>query len=225
MPASRASARRSKPAKVPAARRRKSGRPYRHEDIGGAIHEAALGLLERHGYEGLRYEDVARIARVNKTSVYRRYPWKAELVVAALEALDEPESFAVTTGDLRKDLVAQLERTAKRLRTPRGQAIARALAGLDDRPTTTKISALLRERFLGGATRYLESAIARGDLERTTDVALVSEMLHAPLYYRAVLRRLPTSAPWIESTVDIVLRLVRAPRPSARGKSKARRTR
>lgn len=217
MSASRARVRRSK---RPLVRERHAGRPYRYEDIVGAIHEATLGLLERHGYEGLRYEDVARIARVNKTSVYRRYPWKAELVVGALAALEAPEPFPATTGDLRRDLVTQLERTAKRLRTPRGRAIARALAGLDDRPTTAKITPELRERFLGGPTRYLESAIARGDLERATDAAQVAELVHAPLYYRVVLQRRPASSPWIESVVDAVLRLLRPPRKAARTKTK-----
>lgn len=222
MPASRARVRRSKHPLI--LREKHAGRPYRYEDVVGAIREATLGLLERHGYEGLRYEDVSRIARLNKTSVYRRYPWKVELVVAALAALDAPESFPATSGDLRRDLVAQLERTAKRLRTPRGRAIAHALAGLEDRATTAKITPALRERFLGGPTRYLESAIARGDLERTTDVALVSELVHAPLYYRVVLQRRPAPSPWIESIVDAVLRLLRPPRKAARPARKARAT-
>ncbi len=219
MPAAPKSARRRP--KQPITRRKHVGRPYRYEDVVGAIHEAALGLLERHGYEGLRYEDVARIARLNKTSVYRRYPWKVELVVAALASQHvKPDAFPPTTGDLRTDLVAQLERTAKRLRTPRGAAVARALAGLDDRPTTAKITPALRERFLGGPTRYIESAIARGDLARTTDVALAAELVHAPLYHRVVLHRRAATSAWIESVVDAVLRLLRPPRASARPETK-----
>ena len=45
---------------------------------------AVLQELSRVGYRGLRIEDVALRAGVNKTTVYRRWPTKIELVRAAL---------------------------------------------------------------------------------------------------------------------------------------------
>ena len=46
-----------------------------------------LEVLGEHGYAGLRIEDVAAQAGVNKTTIYRRWPTRADLVIAALTAL------------------------------------------------------------------------------------------------------------------------------------------
>ena len=42
-----------------------------------------LRLLQQHRYEGLTVEAVAATARASKATVYRRWPSKAELVLAA----------------------------------------------------------------------------------------------------------------------------------------------
>lgn len=80
-----------------------SGRP-RNPDIDAAILRAARDLLVDRGYEGMTVEAVARAAGSGKAAVYRRWPSKGALVVAAVRALhrdpDVPD-----TGSLRDDLL------------------------------------------------------------------------------------------------------------------------
>jgi len=45
--------------------------------------EVTLQLLQEHGYERLTLDAVAGTARASKATVYRRWPTKAELVLAA----------------------------------------------------------------------------------------------------------------------------------------------
>ncbi|MDT5256990.1 MAG: hypothetical protein QOD10_2070, partial [Mycobacterium sp.] len=45
--------------------------------------EVTLRLLQEHGYDGLTVDAVAMTARASKATVYRRWPSKAELVLAA----------------------------------------------------------------------------------------------------------------------------------------------
>ena len=57
-----------------------------------------LEVLGDRGYAGLRVEDVAAKAGVNKTTIYRRWPTRADLVIAALTALAAPPQAAETGG-------------------------------------------------------------------------------------------------------------------------------
>src|SRR5882757_10372604 len=60
--------------------------------------------LSRVGYSSLRVEDVAARSGVNKTTIYRRWPTKPELVGAAVMSIKVPIEFA-HTEDLQRDLV------------------------------------------------------------------------------------------------------------------------
>lgn len=83
------------------------GRP-RDTAIDDVVLAATLRLLARHGYAGLRINDVAEASRVAKTTIYRRWPTLVHLVVAAMEqALGERS--APTTGDVLSDLDRLLE--------------------------------------------------------------------------------------------------------------------
>ncbi len=50
------------------------------------ILDAATDLFAASGYNGVSTRDIARAAEVNETSIYRHYPGKRELFLAALDA-------------------------------------------------------------------------------------------------------------------------------------------
>src|ERR1700677_414243 len=87
-------------------RRGKPGRP-RSEQAEQAIIEATLDLFAEQGFEGVCVEAVAARAGVGKATIYRRWPNKEELLLAALGALKSPypEPAGVSARD---DLVAML---------------------------------------------------------------------------------------------------------------------
>src|SRR5436309_4410355 len=70
--------------------------------------EAARRQLRDVGYARLTMDAVAREAGVARTTLYRRYRDKAELVSAAIDRLRRP-SRRPDTGSARADLVAHLE--------------------------------------------------------------------------------------------------------------------
>jgi AcrR family transcriptional regulator len=59
------------------------GRP-RDEEKDSAIREAAWRVLAEKGYEGLTFEAVAELAQCSRSTLYRRFAGKAELVEAVL---------------------------------------------------------------------------------------------------------------------------------------------
>src|ERR1700709_1088232 len=54
-------------------------------DAGGAILDAALVEFERHGFRRVALDDVARRAGVSRTTIYRRFANRDELVAAVIE--------------------------------------------------------------------------------------------------------------------------------------------
>src|SRR5947199_9465953 len=72
------------------------------------ILETAHRLLRELGYDRLTMDAVAREAGVARTTVYRRYRDKADLVSAAIETLRAPGKRSAS-GDARRDLIAHLD--------------------------------------------------------------------------------------------------------------------
>ena len=85
---------------------RRPGRP-RSEQAEQAIIEATLDLFAEQGFEGVCVEAVAARAGVGKATIYRRWPNKEELLLAALGSMKSP--FPEPGGaSVRDDLVAML---------------------------------------------------------------------------------------------------------------------
>jgi AcrR family transcriptional regulator len=84
--------------------RRGPGRP-RDERVDRAILDETLALLADVGPTALSVEEVASRAGVGKTTIYRRFPTKDDLVAAALASLNESLSHDVADGDVRDVLV------------------------------------------------------------------------------------------------------------------------
>src|SRR5918996_1680041 len=84
----------------------------RSEQVVRRVLDAALVELARSGYAGFRMDGVASRARVNKTTIYRRWPTRAALVTALVDRMRTPlrEKPLPDTGQLEPDLVAAFTR-------------------------------------------------------------------------------------------------------------------
>jgi AcrR family transcriptional regulator len=165
----------------PAPRRR--GRP-RSEAAHRAILAAVVELLPEHGLGGLTIEAVAARAGVGKTTIYRRWDTKNDLIVAALRQL-RPEGAPPDTGSLVGDLEAMVALQRQRLEAsalPR--VMPRVLAEASEDPdlhaaivanAVAPIRAILDE--------FVDRAVARGELREDVDRASLVDILHAlPVY-------------------------------------------
>ena len=77
----------------------------RSERVVRDVLRATIDELARSGYAALRVDDVAARAGVNKTTVYRRWPTKTDLVAAAIRASAGQHEPVPDTGSARRDLV------------------------------------------------------------------------------------------------------------------------
>lgn len=166
--------------------------------------QTTLEVLGRNGYSGLRVEEVAARAGVNKTTVYRRWPTRNDLVVAALTQLVAPPH-AADTGRLEDDLVAMFM-TATTLRaTPAGRGVIRALISERGDPEVDRVCGAVRESHRMPARVLLEQARRRGELPRRADLELLLDVLTGAVYSRLRECPEPLDAAWVRRVVRLVL--------------------
>ncbi len=169
--------------------------------------EATLDVLARDGLAALSFEAVAERAGVSRTTIYRRWSSKNDLVRAALLRLAEMQPVARDTGTLRGDLVEfiQLRLVGNPRERERAMGLLRAnMAELPD-PELLAVGRLVQERARRPIVSSVERAIARGDLPPGTDPAFVIEPIFATLHFRLfVFAREPDLA-YAEQLVDLVL--------------------
>ncbi|WP_373083158.1 TetR/AcrR family transcriptional regulator [Zhongshania sp.] len=168
------------------------------------------------GFSALRVEDVAERAGVNKTTIYRRWPTKNELVVEAIRNSYVTEHEFPDTGVLRDDLVQYLRIMIKRTKNPVARGAMLTLNNCTD-PALKPIAEELLGRARGYRTSIVQRGIERGELPAHTDAELVSDMFSAPILRRLMSLGETVKPAYIDSVVDIVLAGAKAvPPPKAK---------
>ncbi len=134
---------------------------------------ASAKELARVGYAALRMDDVAAAAGVNKTTVYRRWPTKPELVRATLETLNNGLLATPDLGSIRADLLSLLAAFVARMESPEKRCIARMIFADLEHPEVQELVRAMREEhrvpWRTVITRSIEARrAARGD-QRAAD--------------------------------------------------------
>jgi AcrR family transcriptional regulator len=138
--------------------RRASTGPRRNPDAEAASLAAARGLLAEKGYAGFSVDEVARRAGAGKPTIYRRWPNKAELIVAVYNADKAAHMIPPATGDLAADIEAYtLQLWGFWRETPLGETFRALIA---EAQTGAAAMAALREKFLDARVRELRSLFA-----------------------------------------------------------------
>jgi AcrR family transcriptional regulator len=153
--------------------------------------DAALDLFIADGYEGMTMEGVAARAGVAKTTVYRRWPSKADLVVDAILAL-VADIATPDTGSVRDDLVALLTQLQRLMTETRaGDVFPRMAAevAVGSAMGLTYLERVIRPRT-DTVRAVLTGGIERGELSAGSDVDLVVDMVVGPVILAKLTRRL-----------------------------------
>ncbi|MFC3996117.1 TetR/AcrR family transcriptional regulator [Nocardiopsis sediminis] len=190
--------------------RRPGGRSARVRE---QILAATAELVARDGIAGFRYEEVAEFAGVHKTSVYRNWPDREELVVEALLRYAEDLASIADTGDIHRDLVDFLLALARGLETPFGRALEQAVQPARQRSTVQAVTRILDQR-VAALRRRVDTAVERGELP-PVDGSFLGEMISGPAHLivnRGMRSFTRTDA---ERIVAVVLAGIRATAPHA----------
>jgi len=190
---------------TPSAPPRSGGRP-RSAAADQAILGTAIRLLAEQGYDAMSIEGVAAAAGVGKTTIYRRYPNKRDLVVAALGSVAAILPEQLDSGSARDDILALISDTL---------VIGFSMAGtfLVKERDEPMLLALFRERVLWPrlelGTQILRRGIERGELRPDIEPEVVLPILVGSTFARHI-AGLPEDEAWLGTMVDTVWRGIAA---------------
>lgn len=167
---------------------------------------ATLELLAARGYDALNIEAVAAKAAVNKTTIYRSWSSKDELLAAALRQAPSLELHIPDTGTLRGDLVDIARQIAHLLSDEPSRRVAVVmLAAAPERPAITAASMSFFADRLQQERVIFERAAERGELAVSVEPGVAMDLLAGALWFRLLLRSEPVDEGYLATLVDTVL--------------------
>jgi AcrR family transcriptional regulator len=168
--------------------------------------EVTLRRLADVGFERLSVPDIADLAAVNKTSIYRRWPSKVELVRDALadamtHANDPPD-----TGSLRGDLIELAKIVASFMQSPVGKSIIQIMLSEGADP---ELRAMARSAYgqsnSSGPWIVIKRAIERGELKAGIDPSRPLFTIAGAIMHRVLVEQDKVTATVLEQMIDVVL--------------------
>jgi AcrR family transcriptional regulator len=164
-----------------------------------------LRLMQEHGYDRLTLDAVAATARASKATVYRRWPTKAELVLAAfIEGLREA-AVPPDTGTLRGDLL----QVGELIRQQAHQHAGTIRAVLVEVSRNPALNDAFQHQFIDHRKalihHILRQAVDRGEID---DAAIISELwdlLPGYLIFRSITPSRPPTRRTVRALVDDVI--------------------
>ena len=171
-----------------------------------AVLRATLTELVESGYAGLSFDRVATRAGVHRTTVYRRWGNREDLVADALLTQAAQDVLIPDTGSLNGDLSLLLGAIVANLTSPLGGGLVRAL--VSEAAQSPGIAVAGRKfwstRFSGVAV-VLRRAAERGELPDGVDTDLFIEALVAPVFFRLLVTGQPVPQDYVQRLIHWVI--------------------
>lgn len=175
--------------------------------VRNAVLRATAELLNELGYEQVTVDEIAARAGVHKTTVYRRWPTKPELIADAVRVHSDENVPIPDTGTLVGDLRALARSVVANIGSEGGARRSRSIAvsAATSPDLAEGMHSFWAER-LASTGLVVERAVERGELPPHTDPNLIIETLIGPLWIRLLL----TGEPITDDLADRVAELVAA---------------
>jgi AcrR family transcriptional regulator len=186
--------------------RKKSG-PGRPRSLASeeAIISATSRLLRERGFSGLTLSRVASRARASKSTIYRRWPTKEHLIVAAFNRW--PALIPHDSGDVLEELMDLHAQSMRNLRRGGLKGVMpKLVAARAEDPALADVLDPLIERRYDPVRIILRRAIERGQLPRNTDVELGVHMIMDITASRLYFTSSEASVPAIREVFRVVLK-------------------
>jgi AcrR family transcriptional regulator len=166
------------------------GRP-RSDKARQAILRAARELIDEHGPAGLTMEGIAARAGVGKPTVYRWWPDRHSVAMAALMESENPAAVS-GGGSPLSSLRKQLERVVEVFAAPVGRAVATMIASAD---SDSELAKAFRNHFILARREegraLLQLAQRRGEIRRDANIEITLDMIYGALFYRLLMGHAP----------------------------------
>lgn len=184
--------------KAPGGEPTRRGRP-RDPGLDLAILDSAFALMVETGIRGFSVREVARRSGIPKSSIYRRWPTRGDLLAAVLARLSTNGS-TPDTGTLRGDLVEVVRKEIASLESSDGVLPRVALEARSDPELAPVVQEILKARRRTHAG-VLSRGAARGEVRGSVDQDAALDLVLGPVWSRLISHR-PLRSADAEGIVD-----------------------
>jgi AcrR family transcriptional regulator len=171
--------------------------------------EATLELLAEHGYGAVTIEAVAARSGVAKSTIYRHWPSRVELILDAFHELKPPVA-PPAEGDVRETVIAVLENLARVVdKSTWSMCLPSLIDAAAHDPEARKLHGRISTEGRRSLVDLLATGVARGELPADLDPDLMAEALVGPILLRRLMSLPPFDPAQVRGLVDQLIPRVR----------------
>ncbi|MEE4492208.1 TetR/AcrR family transcriptional regulator [Streptomyces sp. BE230] len=180
-------------------------------EVRETVLEAAGAMLFETGLTGITFEKVAARAGASKMTLYKWWPSPGALAFEAYyTAVEDTLAFA-DTGDIERDLTAQLHSFVGLLTAPATGHVIAQLAGASQ--TDPALADALAQHYTHPRRRLAVDRLTRaqraGQIRAEVDPQVVVDQLWGACYHRLLLPDEPLDTAFADALIDNLLRGIR----------------
>lgn len=169
------------------------------------IISAACELLFEQGLAGASVDEISRRSGVAKTTIYRQWPTRTQLMRDACLRIGTPIA-APDSGDTIRDINVFLKQLARALKKERWSSVLPSVIDAAERePAVATMYAKLQESYSSPLKQLIRNGIKKGELSRSTNAPLLASALIGPLFFRRWFSREPLTNAFVDQIVQTVL--------------------
>ncbi len=181
----------------------------RGEVLENALLQAAWDELNEVGYNGMSMDGVAARAQTNKNALYRRWPSKSELVIAAIiKYVPRPDMKAPDTGNLRDDVLTFLLQITDTIQMIGAETVFGILADYGDRTILGSLADFkekVQDDSLNSIMRdILQHAVKRGEVAPEAIRARIVSLPFDLIRYEFLIKQQMLTAETVTEIVDYI---------------------
>lgn len=184
---------------------RKGGRSAKVRE---AVLQAARQVLLEEGSNALTHRNVAQIAGVNASTVYRRWPDRARLIAVVFRTTAESMVTIPDSGSLHSDLYEFLKMITSMLSSSEGRKLIQAAISASssgDEMVDSAIRDVWEQRFQQAEVMF-EQAVLRGEAGYKGQRRIILEMLIAPVWFRILITQQPVDEKYLAANISRILK-------------------
>jgi AcrR family transcriptional regulator len=182
---------------------------HRGESVVRDVLDAVREEIASVGFSAMRIENVALRAEVAKTTIYRRWPKKEDLLFELLQSMTSASGEIPESGSLRTDLLAIARHLRGVMTSADGQAVARVLIAERSDPEVQRVIAHIRQEKMAVPMQIVTRARERGEIGATVDAELLLTTLAGSIHHRVFVLSEELSDAYLEALVDLLFSGVR----------------
>jgi AcrR family transcriptional regulator len=171
-----------------------------------AVIGATSQLLIERGFGGATVDEISRRSGIAKTTIYRHWPTRIDLLRDACSTLSTPLE-TPNTGSFKADVTALIRNLADVLRSAKWTSVLPSIIDAAERdPDIAAMYSKLQQGYSGPLETIIQRASRKGELPDDTDAAVLIAALTGPLFYRRWFSREPLTDEFVKQIVRNVLR-------------------